>query len=106
MAAEIQEFFFNWYPVFGVFFSACLVVIFIKLMRTTVGSTKPETVKASKTKPVLWDEVQGVDAAKDELMDVTEWLRERWEPHARRGFDYEVSGTSRDSMRVVRGAPT
>ena len=29
-----------------------------------MGTTKPETVKASKTKPVLWEEVQGVDAAK------------------------------------------
>jgi cell division protease FtsH len=73
---DIQEFFFNWYPVFGVLFSGCLIVIFLKLLRTTVGSTKPETVKASKTEPVLWDEVQGVDAAKDELMDVAEWLRE------------------------------
>jgi cell division protease FtsH len=73
---DIQEFFFNWYPVFGVIFSGCLIVIFLKLLRTTVGSTKPETVKASKTEPVLWDEVQGVDAAKDELMDVAAWLRE------------------------------
>ena len=45
-------------------------------MRSTMGSTKPETVKASKTEPVLWEEVQGVDAAKDELMDVAEWLRD------------------------------
>jgi 8-oxo-dGTP pyrophosphatase MutT (NUDIX family) len=37
---------------------------------------------------------------------LSEWLRERWAPHDQRGFDYEVSGTSRDSMRVVRGAPT
>jgi cell division protease FtsH len=76
VATEIQEFFFNWYPVFGVIFSGCLVFIFLKLLRSTVGSTKPETVKASKTAPVLWDEVQGVDAAKDELMDVADWLRE------------------------------
>jgi cell division protease FtsH len=76
LATEIQEFFLAWYPVFGVIFSGCLIVIFLKLMRSTVGSTKPETVKASKTKPVLWDEVQGVDAAKDELMDVAQWLRE------------------------------
>ncbi len=41
-----------------------------------MGATKPETVKASQTKPVLWEEVQGVDAAKDELMDVAEWLRD------------------------------
>jgi len=37
---------------------------------------------------------------------LVEWLRDRWEPAAARGFDYEVSGTTRESMRVVRGAPT
>jgi cell division protease FtsH len=73
---SIQEFFFDWYPVFGVFFMACLLLVFFRLMRSTMGTTKPETVKASKTAPVLWDEVQGVDAAKDELMDVAEWLRD------------------------------
>ena len=72
----IQEFFFDWYPVFGVFFMFCLLLVFLRLMRSTVGSTKPETIKASKTAPVLWHEVQGVDAAKEELIDVTEWLRE------------------------------
>jgi cell division protease FtsH len=73
---SVQEWFFNWYPVFGVVFMALLLFVFLRLMRTTVGSTKPETVKASQTKPVLWEEVQGVDAAKDELMDVAEWLRD------------------------------
>src|SRR3954447_10714603 len=75
-AGDIKEFFLAWYPVFGVFFMATLMVIFIALFRTTIGSTRPETVKASKTKPVLWEEVQGVDAAKDELIDVTAWLKE------------------------------
>jgi cell division protease FtsH len=73
---SVQEWFFNWYPVFGVVFMAMLLFVFLRLMRTTVGSTKPETVKASQTKPVLWEEVQGVDAAKDELLDVAEWLRD------------------------------
>ncbi len=73
---EIQEFFFDWYPIFGVFFMFGLLIIFLRLMRSTMGSTKPETVKASKTEPVLWNEVQGVDAAKDELMDVAAWLRD------------------------------
>jgi cell division protease FtsH len=75
-AGSITSFFFNWYPVFGVFFMACLLLVFMRLMRTTMGSTKPETIKASRTAPVLWEEVQGVDAAKDELMDVAAWLRE------------------------------
>jgi 8-oxo-dGTP pyrophosphatase MutT (NUDIX family) len=35
---------------------------------------------------------------------LSEWLRERWEPHAARGFHYEVNGTNRESMRVVRSA--
>src|SRR6201996_3080284 len=55
---------------------ALLLFVFMRMMRMTVGSTKPETVKASKGRPVAWDEVQGVDAAKDELLDVAEWLRE------------------------------
>src|ERR1700750_1486769 len=75
-AESIQEFFFSWYPVFGVVFMALLLFVFMRMMRMTVGSTKPETVKASKGRPVAWDEVQGVDAAKDELLDVAEWLRE------------------------------
>jgi cell division protease FtsH len=74
--ADIKGFFFDWYPVFGVFFMAILLVIFSTLLRSTLGSTRPETVKGSKTKPVLWEEVQGVDAAKDELIDVTAWLKE------------------------------
>jgi len=73
---SIQEFAFAWYPVFGVVFMFGLLLVFFKLMRSTMGSTKPETVKASSTKPVLWEEVQGVDAAKDELMDVAAWLRD------------------------------
>jgi cell division protease FtsH len=76
LTGDIRQFFFDWYPVFGVFFMACLLLIFVSLLRNTLGSTRPETVKASKTKPVLWEEVQGVDAAKEELMDVTAWLQD------------------------------
>src|SRR3954454_920819 len=76
LPATIQEFFFDWYPVFGVFFSAGLLTVFVLLLRSTMGTTRPETVKASKTERVLWDEVQGVDAAKEELVDVAEWLKD------------------------------
>ena len=41
-----------------------------------MGTTRPETLKASSTAPVLWDDVQGVDAAKEELVDVAEWLKD------------------------------
>ncbi|MFN2612936.1 MAG: AAA family ATPase, partial [Solirubrobacterales bacterium] len=74
--ADLSNFVFDWYPVFGVFFMASLLIVFVLLLRSTMRTTKPETVKASRTKPVLWEEVQGVDAAKDELLDVTEWLKD------------------------------
>jgi cell division protease FtsH len=74
--ADIQTFLFDWYPIFGIVFMFGLLLVFVTLLRGTLGATKPETVKASKIKPVLWGEVQGVDAAKEELIDVAEWLRE------------------------------
>jgi cell division protease FtsH len=76
LAASVNDFIFDWYPVFGVVFSGGLLVIFVLLLRNAMGTTRPETVKASHTAPVLWDEVQGVDAAKEELVDVAEWLKE------------------------------
>jgi hypothetical protein len=32
------------------------------------------------------------------------WLSERWEPGSGVGFEYEVRGTSRDDLRVVRAS--
>ena len=75
-ASTFTDFVFEWYPVFGVLFSFGLLTVFVLLLRNTMGSTRPETVKASKTQPVLWEEVQGVDAAKEELVDVAEWLKD------------------------------
>jgi cell division protease FtsH len=75
-AASLRGFFNDWYPVFGVFFMAALLGIFILIYKGTLGATRPETVKATHGGPVLWEEVQGVDAAKSELVDVTEWLKD------------------------------
>jgi cell division protease FtsH len=76
VAASLRGFFSDWYPVFGVFFMAALLAVFILIYKGTLGATRPETLKATKTGPVLWEEVQGVDAAKAELIDVTEWLKD------------------------------
>ncbi len=42
LASSISDFFFEWYPVFGVVFMAGLLAVFIVLLRQTMGSTKPE----------------------------------------------------------------
>ena len=72
----MSDFVFEWYPVFGVFFMAALLVVFVMLLRGTMRTTKPETIRASETGLVRWDDVQGVDAAKSELIDVAEWLKD------------------------------
>jgi cell division protease FtsH len=76
LLASISDFFFEWYPVFGVLFSLGILLVLGVLLRSTMGTTRPETVKASKTAPVSWEDVQGVDAAKEELIDVAEWLKD------------------------------
>jgi cell division protease FtsH len=76
LSASLRGFFTDWYPVFGVFFMAALLFVFVLIYKGTLGATRPETVKGSKSAPVLWDEVQGVDAAKAELIDVAEWLKD------------------------------
>src|SRR5215217_6717056 len=76
LLGSVSDFFFEWYPVFGVAFSGGLLIVFVLLLRTTMGTTRPETVKASRTGTVLWEDVQGVDAAKEELVDVAEWLKD------------------------------
>jgi hypothetical protein len=58
--ASLTDTVFEWYPVFGVLSSAGLLIVFVLLLRHAMGTTRPETTKASHTAHVLWDEVQGV----------------------------------------------
>ena len=45
-AGAISDFFFAWYPVFGVLFMAGLLCVFALLLRQTMRSTKPETIRS------------------------------------------------------------
>jgi cell division protease FtsH len=72
----VLNFFMEWYPVFGVAFMAALLVVFILIFRGTMQTTRPETVRASQTSPIRWGDVQGIDSAKEELVDVAEWLKD------------------------------
>ena len=89
----------------GLLHRPALLVVFVMLLRSTMGTTGPETVKASKTAPVLWEEVQGVDAAKEELVDVAEWLKDpkRFEaprrPRAARRPALRPAGHRQDDAR-------
>ena len=76
LSTDVRAFVDQWYAVITIAIMLGLLAIFLLIYRGTLGATRPESVKANKTEPVLWDEVQGVDAAKAELVDVTEWLKD------------------------------
>jgi cell division protease FtsH len=73
---DFRTFLFEWYPIFGVGFMFALLMVMVVLLKSTLRTTKPEMVKASKAGSVRWEDVQGVDPAKEELMDVADWLRD------------------------------
>ena len=58
-------------------------------------------VDAAFTGPGEWTDLLGPCAlwVREPLLA---WLEERWGPHERREFSYDVLGTHRDELRVVR----
>src|SRR3954451_21412027 len=72
---SIQDFTNQWSGAFGIVFMAALVFVLwrtIKLM----PRTKPVQIKPQANQEIGWEEIAGVDQAKDELREVVEFLRD------------------------------
>ena len=61
-----------WLPI--IFMGALLVVLLLAVR--TMPRTKPQEIKPSSSSAVTWDDVAGVEEAKDELREVVEFLRD------------------------------
>src|SRR5689334_19029778 len=68
LLASITDFVFEWYPVFGVLFSAGILAVFIVLLRSTMGTTRPESIKACSTGTVRWADALGARAPRGVLL--------------------------------------
>jgi cell division protease FtsH len=71
----IQEFAFDWVPVFSIVFMTALVVILGRTMKL-MPKTKPVQIKPDTKQSIAWDEIAGADEAKRELQEVVEFLRD------------------------------
>ncbi len=65
----------EWSYVFTMVFMAGLLYFFWRALRV-MPKTKPQQIKPESKVAVSWDDIAGVDDAKDELREVVEFLRE------------------------------
>src|SRR3954452_20766123 len=61
-----------WLPIV---FMALIAVVMVLLLRH-LPKTKPQTIKPKSSSSIGWEDVAGVEEAKDELREVVEFLRD------------------------------
>jgi cell division protease FtsH len=69
---EIQDWAVLWLPII---FMALIAVVLVMTLRY-MPRTKPQEIKPQSSSSVRWEDVAGVDEAKDELREVVEFLRD------------------------------
>jgi cell division protease FtsH len=68
---DVETWILTWLPV--IFMGAIVVLVLLTLAR--VPRTKPQEIKPESAGSVRWDDVAGVDEAKEELREVVEFFR-------------------------------
>ncbi len=71
----LKDFALEWSYVFTMVFMAVLIFFFWRALRV-MPKTKPQEIKPESKVAIGWDDIAGVDEAKDELREVVEFLRE------------------------------
>jgi len=69
---QFQDWAVIWLPII---FMGLIAVVLLALMRN-MPRTKPQEIKPSSSDSIRWDDVAGVEEAKDELREVIEFLRD------------------------------
>src|SRR4051812_48612534 len=72
---EFRDFATQWAPAFTLVFMG-LIVFFLWRTLKLMPKTKPVQIKPDVKSPIGWDEIAGVDEAKDELIEVVDFLRD------------------------------
>jgi cell division protease FtsH len=71
----MQEFALTWLPVFF-FFLMCIVVVLLWRTVKLMPRVRPNEITPGSASSVTWDEVAGLDEAKEELQEVVDFLRD------------------------------
>ena len=75
VAQAIQQFATDWGGVVGLVFMAAIVYVLWRTLKM-MPRTKPVQIKPHANQDIGWEDIAGVDEAKDELREVVEFLRD------------------------------
>jgi cell division protease FtsH len=75
VSTAIQQFATDWGGVMGLVFMGAIVYVLVRTLKM-MPKTKPVQIKPQANREIGWDEIAGVDEAKDELREVVEFLRD------------------------------
>src|SRR3954449_12257321 len=75
VSQAIQDFSNQWSAAFGILFMGALIFVLWRTMKL-MPRTKPVQIKPQANQEIGWEEIAGVDEAKDELREVVEFLRD------------------------------
>jgi cell division protease FtsH len=75
VAQSVQQFATDWGGVLGIFFMGAIAWVLFRTMKM-MPRTKPVQIKPQANQDIGWDDIAGVDEAKDELREVVEFLRD------------------------------
>jgi cell division protease FtsH len=74
-AQSVQQFATDWGGVVGLVFMGAIVYVLWRTLKM-MPRTKPVQIKPQANQEIGWDDIAGVDEAKDELREVVEFLRD------------------------------
>ncbi|MDX6689949.1 MAG: cell division protease FtsH [Solirubrobacteraceae bacterium] len=72
---QVKQFGTDWYGVFTILFMFVIAFILWRTLKL-MPKTKPVQIKPEQKSSIEWDDIAGVDEAKDELIEVVEFLRD------------------------------
>ncbi len=75
LSTRIQNFFYDWQPVFMVLFFGALVYLMWRVLKV-MPRVKPQKIAATSKEAIGWDDIAGADDAKAELAEIVEFLRD------------------------------
>jgi len=75
MSQSIQDFANQWSSAIGIVFMGLLLYVLWRTLKL-MPRTKPVQIKPQANQEIGWEEIAGVDEAKDELREVVEFLRD------------------------------
>src|SRR5579871_3739289 len=75
LVQEVQNFAYNWQPVFTFVFFAVLIFVLWRTLKV-MPRIKPQRIKPASKQQVSFADIAGVDEAKAELQEIVDFLRD------------------------------